>query len=62
MVSGSIFAEHFGGSGLRGGLGKCATAPSAARNCAVRSDIRYSTANPRQGKAAVTGELAIMSW
>lgn len=25
-------------------------------------DIRYSTANPRQGKAAVTGELAIMNW
>jgi len=25
-------------------------------------DTRYSTANPRQGKAAVTGELAIMSW
>lgn len=25
-------------------------------------DIRYSTANPRQGKAAVTGELAIMNY
>jgi DNA adenine methylase len=25
-------------------------------------DIRYTIANPRQGKAAVTGELAIMSW
>ena len=25
-------------------------------------DIRYSTANPRQRKAAVTGELAIMNW
>lgn len=25
-------------------------------------DIRYSTANPRQEKAAVTGELAIMNW
>ena len=25
-------------------------------------DIRYSTANPRKGKAAVTGELAIMNW
>jgi len=25
-------------------------------------DIRYSTANPRKGSAAVTGELAIMSW
>ncbi len=25
-------------------------------------DIRYSTANPRQGKAAVISELAIMNW
>jgi DNA adenine methylase len=24
-------------------------------------DIRYSTANPRQGKAALSGELAIMN-
>ncbi len=24
-------------------------------------DIRYSTTNPSQGKAAVTGELAIMN-
>ena len=24
--------------------------------------IRYSTANPRTGKANVTGELAIMNW
>lgn len=25
-------------------------------------DIRYSTANPRHRKAAITGELAIMNW
>ena len=25
-------------------------------------DIRYSTANQRQGKAEVSGELVIMNW
>jgi len=27
-----------------------------------RTDIRYSTTNQRQTKAAVTGELVIMNW